>query len=289
MAGMLSDRGQPPEGLEVNIDPTFPQPPQPVSVPLGTWTPRAPADEFEWLRHGIVKVSDDFLLPARLDEHEGPWLLVHAEIDTEDVTTGRDTFGLFNTVLVDQENLTELLPVFDGLAHPGRDIVDLPAEYYLFAGEIPWHARFAASESGLTTQDLYSGTPRYDRPGLRFEWLAHHFTWESPHSSQNQATAYVPSRQFSQAFDLRALPAGFDQCEPSGALAARSFAAPSGFSGGVLDLRADLLRRYAASRAIVTFCWGERQMKIAWPERPSGALRELYRDHRNIWGQTKQH
>ena len=234
-------------------------------------------------------MSDDFLAPARLDEDEGPWLLVHAEIDTEDVTTGRDTFGLFNTVLVDQENLTELLPVFDGLAHPGRDIVDLPAEYYLFAGEIPWHARFAASESGLTTQDLYSGTPRYDRPELRFEWLAHHFTWESPHSSQNQATAYVPSRQFSLAFDLHALSAGFDQCEPSGALAARSFAAPSGFSGGVLDLRADLLRRYAASRAIVTFCWGERQMKIAWPERPSGALRELYRDHRNIWGQTKQH
>lgn len=30
MAGLLSDRGQPPEGLEVDIDPAFPQPPQPV-------------------------------------------------------------------------------------------------------------------------------------------------------------------------------------------------------------------------------------------------------------------
>ncbi|MFE5220799.1 hypothetical protein ACFQ9U_29370 [Streptomyces sp. NPDC056568] len=289
MAGMLADRGQPPEDLEVDIDPTFPQPPQPVPIPLGPWTPRTPTDDLEWLRHGIVDVPDDFLAPARLNEDEGPWLLVHAEIDTKDVTTGRDTFGLFNTVLIDQENLTDLLEVFDALPHPGRDMIDLPAEYYVFAGEIPWHTRFAAPEPGLTTEGLYSGTPSYDRPDLRFERLAHHFTWESHHSSQNWATAYVPSRLFSQAFDLRALPAGFDQCEPSGALAARSFAAPSGFSGGLLYLRADLLRRYAASRAIVTLCWGERQIKTAWPERPSGALRDLYRAYQNIWRQTKQH
>ncbi|MFD6549064.1 NACHT domain-containing protein [Streptomyces sp. NPDC058398] len=289
MAGMLADRGQPPEDLEVDIDPTFPQPPQLVPVLLGTWAPRTPADDLEWLRHGIVKVPDDFLAPARLDEDEGPWLLVHAEIDTEDVTTGRDTFGLFNTVLVDQENLTELLEAFDAMAHPGRNMIDLPAEYYVFAGEIPWHARFAAPEPGLTIQDLYSDTLRYDRPELRFERLAHHFTWESHHSSQNQATAYVPSRLFSQAFDLRALPAGFDQSEPSGARAARSFAAPPGFSGSLLYLRADLLRQYAAGRAIVTFCWGERQIKTAWPERPSDALKKLYQAYQNIWRQTKQH
>ncbi|MCX5327775.1 hypothetical protein [Streptomyces sp. NBC_00120] len=289
MAGMLADRGQPPEDLEVDIDPTFPQPPRPLPVPLITWAPRTPADDLEWLRHGIVKVPDDFLAPARLDEDEGPWLLVHAEIDTEDVTTGRDTFGLFNTVLVDQENLTELLGAFDAMAHPGRDMIDLPAEYYVFAGEIPWHTRFAAPEPGLAVQDLYSDTLRYDRPELRFERLAHHFTWESHHSSQNQATAYVPSRLFSQAFDLRALPAGFDQSEPSGTRAARSFAAPPGFSGGLLYLRADLLRQYAAGRAIVTFCWGERQIKTVWPERPSGALQKLYQAHQNIWRQTKQH
>ncbi|MFE0181229.1 NACHT domain-containing protein [Streptomyces olivaceus] len=289
MAGMLADRGQPPEDLEVDIDPTFPQPSQPVPVPLGTWTPRTPTDDLEWLRHGIVDVPDDFLAPARLGEDEGPWILVHAEIDTEDVTTGRDAFGLFNTVLIDQENLTDLLEVFDALPHPGRDMIDLPTEYYVFAGEIPWHTRFAAPEPGVTTEDLYSGTPRYDRPDLRFERLAHHFVWEPHHSSENQATAYVPSRPFSQAFDLRTLPAGFDQCEPSGAHAARSFAAPCGFSGGLLYLRADLLRQYAAGRAIVTLCWGERQITTAWPERPSGALSDLYRAHQNIWRQAKQH
>ncbi|MFW3469902.1 hypothetical protein ACN24M_00070 [Streptomyces microflavus] len=289
MAGMLADRGQPARDLEVDIDPTFPQPPQPAPVPLDTWTPQTPADDLQWLRHGIVHVPDDFLAPARLHEDEGPWLLVHAEINTEDATSGRDTYGLFNTVLIDQENLTEFLEGFNAEPHPGRDLIDLPAEYYLFAGEIPWHTRFAVSEQGLTTQDLYSSTLRYDRPEAHFERLAHHFTWETHHSSQNQATAYVPSQLFSQAFDLRALPAGFDQCEPSGTLAARSFSAPAGFTGGLLYLRADDVRRYAAGRAIVTFCFGERQLKSTWPERPAGALRQLYQAYQNIWRQTKQH
>ncbi|MEV5177095.1 hypothetical protein AB0L10_39905 [Streptomyces flaveolus] len=291
VAGMLADRGQPPEDLEVDIDPTFPQPLPSAPLPFGTWTPRTPADDLEWLRHGTVDVPDDFLAPHVLDGHEGPWLLVHAEIDTENVTTGRDTFGLFNTVLVDQENLTAFLDAFHALPHPGRDTIDLPAEYYLFAGEIPWHTRFAAPEPGrdLTVEDLYSGTLHYNRPDLRFERLAHHFAWEPHHSSQNQTTAYVPSRLFSQAFDLSALPAGFDQCEASGALAARSFAAPSGYKGQLLYLRADLLRRYAAGRAIVTVCWGERAIKTAWPDRPSGALRKLYQTHQNIWRHIKQH
>ena len=289
VAGMLADRGQHLEWLEVDIDPTFPQPLKPAPVQLDTWTPRTPTDDLSWLRHGTVRVPEDFLTPARLDTEEGPWLLVHAEIDSKDVTTGRDTFGLFNTVLIDQDRLAEFLEAFNALSHPGREMIDLPADYYVFAGELPWHTRFAALEPGLPLKDLYIADLRYDRPDLCFERLAHRFAWESHHSSQNQATGYVPSRLFSQAFDLRALSASFDQAEPSGALAARSVSAPAGFTGELLYLRADLLQRYAAGRAIVTFCWGERQMRMAWPERPSGPLQEVYQAHQNIWREVKQH
>ncbi|MEU3268103.1 MULTISPECIES: hypothetical protein [Streptomyces] len=40
---------------------------------------------------------------------------------------------------------------------------------------------------------------------------------------------------------------------------------------------------------LVTFCFGERQLKSTWPERPAGALRQLYQAYQNIWRQTKQH
>ncbi|WP_163010537.1 hypothetical protein [Streptomyces dangxiongensis] len=54
MAGMLADRGQPPEDLEIDIDPIFPQSPVSDPVALGTWTPRAPVDDIEWLRQGMA-------------------------------------------------------------------------------------------------------------------------------------------------------------------------------------------------------------------------------------------
>jgi hypothetical protein len=289
MTGMLADRGQYPEWLEVDIDPTFPQPLRSAPVQLATWARRTPADDRRWLRDGVVRVPDGFLVPAELDEDEGPWVLVHAEIDVKDVATGRSTFGLFNTVLVDQADLVELLEVLDASGHPGRDMIDLPAEYYLFAGEVPWHDRFASPEPGHSVNDLYRDYRGRRQVELRVEKLAHHFAWEPHHSGENQVNAYVPSRSFSEAFDLRSIPAGFDQVEPSGALAARSFSAPAGFKGGLLYLRGDLLWRYADGRPIVTFGWGERQTQLTWPEKVSSSLQKLYAEHRNVWRMVKVH
>ncbi|MFD5901032.1 NACHT domain-containing protein [Streptomyces microflavus] len=291
VAGLRADLGLPAERLEsnVDIDPTFPQPTKSAPLQLETWSRRSPADDLSWLRHGPVTVPGDLLAPARLGTDEGPWILVHADVEAKDTATGRSVFGLFNTVLIDKDHVTEIVEEFNALPHPGRDMIDLPAEYYVFAGEFPWHTRFAVPEPGQTLQDLYSSELRYDRPDLRFERLAHRFAWEPHNSPQNQATAYTPSRLFSQAFDLRVLPGSFDQAEPSGALATRSLTAPAGFTGEMVYLRADLLHRYASGGALITFCWGERQLLSAWPERPAGALSDLYQAYENIWRQVKQH
>lgn len=295
VAGMLADRGEPSEWLEVDIDPTFPQPLQPAPVQLPTWVRPTPVDDRQWLRKGVVRVPDEFLAPARLDDDEGPWILVHAEVEIKDVATGRRTFGLFNTVLVDKADLTKILEQFETQGHPGRDMIDLPAAYYVFAGEIPWHHRFASPEErdtpeeGDAPEDVYASYIWLGDRELRFETLAHHFTWESHHSSENQVTAYTPSRLFSEACDLRSVPAGFDQVEPSGRIAARSFSAPANFEGQALYVRADLLQGYAADRAIVTFGWGQRDTQFAWPEGLPGPLQKIYTDNLNIWRKVKQH
>jgi hypothetical protein len=91
---------------------------------------------------------------------------------------------------------------------------------------------------------------------------------------------------FSEAFDLRCVSAGFDEVEPSSAVAARFFAAPAGFTGYLLYLRADLVRSYAAGRAIVTFAWGERRLQIIWPEDPSRAAQNAYRSSANVCGSS---
>jgi len=281
VAGILADRGQPPAWTEVDIDPTFPQPPPPSPAALATWVRRTPSNDARWLREGIVRVPDSFLSPASLEASPGPWLLAHAEINEEDPATGRNTFGLINTVLVDQTDLADLLDELNVPGHPGRSMIDVPSDHYAFAGEIPWHDRFASPEPGYTVRDTYRHTVQREERVIPTELLTH--------SSENQAAAYVPSRLFSEAFDLRSIAAGFDQVEASGAVAARSFGAPAGFTGHLLYVRADLVRSYAAGRAIVTFAWGERRLQLTWPEDPSRAAQNAYRSRANVWRVVKQH
>jgi hypothetical protein len=145
VSGLLNARGERVYWLEVDVDPTFPQisPPLPLTVP--TWVRPTPVDDRNWLINGVVTVPDDLLYSDYLAGAEGPWVLVHAEIDARDERTGRGAYGLFNTVALAPGDLEALLSWWSNEDHPGRDLIDLPTAYYLFAGEIPWHPRMVSS------------------------------------------------------------------------------------------------------------------------------------------------
>jgi hypothetical protein len=283
LAGLLADRGQPRDRLEVDIDPSFPQPPPPLPIRLDAWAVPAPADDIGWLRNGTFTVSDELMAPEALGDDEGPWLLAHAFLESQEPATGRRVFGLFNTVLVAADDAPDLLEWLRTVEHPGRDVIDLPGQYYTFAGELPWHDSFAAPEPGYPMRDVYQAHLRRTGSTLTFERMAHDFSWESYHSSENQTTGYVPSRPFSEAFDLRTLPGSLDQAEPDGRAAAKVFAAPDGFTGHLLYLRRDLVERFAGSLKVVTFGWGEREPRMTGMRDPSDEIRAVYQEHANVW------
>jgi hypothetical protein len=282
-SALMADRGNATDWLEVDIDPSFPQQPPPLSLKLPTWARQTPADDRKWLRDGIVKVPDTLAEVAELDGAGGPWVLTHAFLESQDVVTGRRTFGLFNIVLVDQSELPRLLDHLDTVVHPGRDLIDIPASYYTFAGEIPWSAGFAAPEPAQAPSSVYRDRLRLPDGDLEFEVVSHNYAWESYHSPMNDADGYTPGKLVAQAADLRGVAHGFDQVEPDGTAASRTFSAPAGFEGHLLYQRLDLLMSYAAGRAIVTFGWGERQTQMAWPERLDDTFQRLYQAGRNVW------
>ena len=282
VSSLLTDTGHITDWLEVDIDPTFPQPSPQAPVVLPTWARTTPAKDRDWLDKGIVRVPDDVITVAALDGDPGPWTLLHAEMTSKDPATGRNTFGLFNTVLVEPDDADEFIAMLRSVPHPGRDVIDVPSAYYTFAGEIGWHDRFAAPEPGRPLAEQYEEVLRLSESTIAFESLTHQYTWESYHSSRNQVSAWVPSKLLTAATDLRSVPAGFDQVDPDGKIATRSYTAPPGFTGHMLYVRSDVLREYAQDRVIVTFGWGERQTQLGGGTLPA-PLQRIYWAHRNVW------
>jgi len=282
VSGLLADAGHVSDWLEVDIDPTFPQPSRQAPVVVPTWARTTPAKERDWLVKGLVKVPDDVINAATLDGELGPWTLLHAEMTSKDAATGRNTFGLFNTVLVERCDADEFIEALRSVSHPGRDVIDVPSAYYTFAGEIGWHERFAAPEPGRPLAEQYQGMLRQGGRGITFESLTHQYSWESHHSSRNQVRAWVPSKLLSTALSLRSVPAGFDQVDREGRLASHSYTAPQGFTGHMLYVRSDVIREYAKDRVIATFGWGERQTQLGGGIIPA-PLQRAYWAHRNVW------
>jgi hypothetical protein len=261
-AGVLADRRGASTELErfsdLGIDPSFPIRPPAVSVTLDSWVRETPASDEAWIRKGIVRVSRELLRPTFLDGVRGPWAVVDGYLTQE--SGGRRVFGIVVGMLASRSTRARLKRRLERPGHPGNELTGLhnPSDYYTFAGEIPWHPDFGA-EGGPEMYVLDLGP--FGGPSLKVELLAHQYAWESYHSLLNQAgSAYVPSRRFSEAFDLRGKPGTFDQVLPDGSLASRTFSAPPGFSGMLLYVREDLLRRFAGNRAFVGLAWGERQI-----------------------------
>lgn len=173
VTGMLNARGDRVYWLEVDIDPTFPQisPPLPLAIP--TWVHSEPARDESWLTSGVIEIPDSFLYTETLNGSDGPWVLVHAELSAKNEQGRRGGFGLFNAVAVAPGSLEGFLDWWSDREHPGRDLIDLPSAYYLFAGEVPWHTRM------VTSGDDISGS------GMRPIERDDSDPWADPHDAED--------------------------------------------------------------------------------------------------------
>ena len=187
------------------------------------------------------------------------------------VTSGDDAPGA--DPYYDDLHLEEIEDPED--AHSGLD--DAGGDDILGAGDgnVDW----AEMATALISRQRDWPTPQT----LRFESMAHGFSWEGYHSSQNQEFAYVPSQRLAQHFGLRAGGASFDQFEPGGEAASRSFGAPEGFGGHLLYVREDLVKAFARGRAVVTLAWGERETRFSPSGKVPERLLKVYQSHRNVW------
>jgi len=295
-AGMLDDDLRLPTREErlsdLQIDPSFPEPPPPAPIDLPIWARPTPADDRRWIRHGIISVPDELLYRLQISSHPGPWIAVHAYLHTEGQAPGRRVFGKLTAMLVAKADTDRLVDALNTRDHPGGwRFLREPEDHYTFAGEIPWNPEFAHMDADGDPAELYRDAVRVgDSSSSEVEILAHCYAWESYHSALNKAGgALVPSLLFSAAFDLRGIPQSFSQTLPDGTVAAISLAGPTGFDGHLLYLREDLVYRYAAGRQLIWFIWGERQLRpdpFLYPV-PSWLVR-AQNDRADVWRHVRR-
>ena len=161
------------------------------------------------------------------------------------------------------------------------DTSDAPSDYYTFAGEIPWHPHFAAEEFAESNAErAYREIVRVGVDRVEIEILAHGYAWESYHSEMNRAGhVRVPSRCFSNQFDLRSAPQSFDQFLADGT---RATVTLRGIDEDVLYVREDLLRQYVDERIVVWFVFGERGLH-PYPLSPPQWLRDVQAAQADEW------
>lgn len=288
-AGLLDDSGSlPREGrlfTDVDIDPSFPEE-APIDghgdIP-SVWLSPEVESHASWVCGNSISLPRELLVREKIGEHEGPWILVHGFLKAEDRLLGREAWAFISTLVVEKSGKVDLVAALEGGARPwvARDV---PSDHYTFAGEIPWHPRFAAvalEESG--PDDAYREDVRCGAKAVGVEVLAHDYAWESYHSEMNQAgSARVPSLRFSSQFDLRSVPQGFDQCLADGRRASITLSGVDGLQGDVLYLREDLLEQYVGDREIVVFAFGERELR-PYPPSPPQWLLDAQRQQTNAW------
>ncbi|MBU4533437.1 MAG: hypothetical protein KJ650_07415 [Firmicutes bacterium] len=287
-AGMLADKGRLPTHhgrlSDMQIDPSFPEPPSPAPFHLPIWALRTPADDRHWIRRGIITVPNELLYRKDIGPHPGPWVAVHGHLKTDNQTPGRQVFGILTALLVAESDADYLVDVLSTREYPGRWwLPEVPDDHYTFAGEVPWSPEFAQEGADGDTRYLYREAVRVeDAVAIEVEILAHRYSWETYHSTLNRAGgSLVPSRPFSSAFDLRGVPQTFGQTMPDGTTCALSFTAPAGFNGDLLYLREDLVCQYAAGRRLVWFVWGERQLDLH--RREPDWLINARRERADVW------
>ena len=288
-AGVLEARGLLPNDggrrSGVDIDPSFPQPPPEdgdATVPQPWLSPNVEGHE-HWVRECSTEVPRQLIVRETIGEHQGPWVAVHGFVKAADRVLGREAWA-FVSALVTPTQSASLVVAALNATEPSWVARDVPSDYYTFVGEIPWHPSFAAE--ALADSDLehaYRESVRIGPSNVEVEALAHDYAWESYHSEINQAgSAGVPSRSFSERFDLRSVPQGFDQVLPDGTRASITLSAVDGLEGDVLYLRDDLLRQYIGSRTIVWLAFGERNLH-PYPSSPPQWLVEAHRQQANAW------
>ncbi|WP_263808612.1 hypothetical protein [Salinibacter sp.] len=127
---------------DVDIDPSFPEPPPPLQLIDEDWLGAPDTKTKEWIANGGEPSLAPFLVVDELQQEEGPWVLLSSFFDHEDAGRGRDLWFRVRTTLVNDEDVGEVMEQSEKITNRVHEVNAAPSRNYTFAGEVPWADTF---------------------------------------------------------------------------------------------------------------------------------------------------
>ena len=165
MSGFLEDGGlrrhEYPAGRtsEVDLDPSFPDPPSEEQLITEDLLGDASTSIREWIDDGPVPNLERYLRQKQLDGSTGPWIALDGYVTQEDKRRGRRLFCFVRAFFASKAKSAALKRALAKQSMHGRWLEEKPTVLYTFAGEMPWSSAYP--ESGKTRLRFVVGERKF--------------------------------------------------------------------------------------------------------------------------------
>ncbi len=148
MTGLLHDLGQIERphkrdwNWDLDIDPSFPAQSSETSLIQADFLGDPGMDIKEWIVNGALPNVNPYLQMQKIENEDGPWVMLDGYIAQENETLGRNIFCFIRTFLVLASEADSFFEHLSNQNLGGRWLPEKPSVGYTFAGEIPWCETF---------------------------------------------------------------------------------------------------------------------------------------------------
>ncbi len=268
MYGIHLDKGILPAQLsdcrpsDMDIDPSFPDPPK-------TWMPElpdlfndAPVAPKDWCKDGPVPDYGHLMKCSVVDQCQGPWVLLHGSIEQITNADERLVWNSIRCFLIRSNEISDFHSKAESAEYMNSHFPDSDGDYHTYAGEISWSSSFGGDlrdPSGKAIPNIREAFTEYKngtrQAGIEVEIPIHQFVWEDYTLQSNHiANVYVPSPSLCEHLGLHNHQGEWDLFDRNNSPASlfRVLKNEQGtVSGHLAYLRFDLLGDYLEERELI--------------------------------------
>ena len=245
---------------DVSIDPTFPK----VN---NSWRPKLidtftefPKDIGEWIIKGPTPNYFDLLETENLTQTDS-WILLNGFIQEDSKTDYREVFTFMRGFFVANEHVSTISEFVCNKDYLGNNALpQIPENHYKYAGEMVLGNSFLKLNYNVSSRVNFD---EWDESSFLIEVPVQSYSWESYHSSLNQAGGIdFPNPELCQRLSLKYHNGDPDLYDLDGAASIfRTLkSSENNVEGHLSYLRKDLFQKYLleTGQTFIWILWGER-------------------------------